>query len=275
MSGTWTAPKTWSAVALPFAELNTYVRDNENYLKTHIALEAAGSLIIAAGAVTVTQAYHKIAGEGAANDNLDTISGGSEGMVIILRANGNVITLRDGIGNLDLDCNIILAADTDHVALVYGSDTNWHLLEGPFRLRTVLWDTFQYPAPGTDWTPQLEGAGLAASKTAKKVWLVGELKIGDVIIGYNIVGDAVEAAALTLDCKLVRVNKADPLTTTDVAGGGITQVIADGNFDSAATLTAPEVVATDKQYKLEILGTTGVGDSITVIGAEVIVRERI
>ena len=43
----------------------------------------------------------------------------------------------------------------------------------------------------------------------------------------------------------------------------------------AATLTTPEGVATDKQYKLEILGTTGVGDSITVIGAEVIVRERI
>ena len=40
-------------------------------------------------------------------------------------------------------------------------------------------------------------------------------------------------------------------------------------FDSLATLTAAEVVATDKQYYLEILGTTGVADAILVMGAEV------
>ena len=275
MSGTWTTPNTWTAAVLTVADMNTYLRDNQNYLKTHIALEAAGALTIVTGAVTITQGYHKIAGEGAVDDNLDTITGGLEGMVIILRPNGQVITLTDGVGNLDLDCNIVLAADTDHVALVYGSDTKWHLLSGPFRLRTVLWDTFQYPAPGTDWTPQLEGAGLGANLTAKKVWLSGELKLGDEIVGYNLVGDAVEAAAITLDCKLVRVNKADPLTTTDVAGGAIAQIDADGNFDSVATLTNAEAAATDKQYKLELLGTTGAADALTVMGAEVIVRERI
>ena len=119
----------------------------------------------------------------------------------------------------------------------------------------------------------MEGAGLAQSLTAKKCWLpLNFLKIGDAIISYNLVGDATEAIALTLDCKLVRINKANPLTTTDVAGGGITQIVADGNFDSTATLTAPEIVATDTQYALEILGTTGIGDSITVIGAEIIIR---
>ncbi len=82
-------------------------------------------------------------------------------------------------------------------------------------------------------------------------------------------GDATETTLLTLDAKLVRVNLANPLTTTDVAGGAITQIIADGSFDSEAVLTAPEVVATDKQYKIEVLGTTGALDSITVIGAKV------
>ena len=84
-----------------------------------------------------------------------------------------------------------------------------------------------------------------------------------------------EAAAITLDCKIVRVNLADPLTTTDIAGGGMTQIDADGDFDSETTLTAIETVATDKQYTLEILGTTGVGDAITVMGAEVVVRRLV
>jgi hypothetical protein len=39
----------------------------------------------------------------------------------------------------------------------------------------------------------------------------------------------------------------------------------------AAANPDDETVATDKQYVLEILGTTGVGDSITLIGAEVVV----
>ena len=137
-------------------------------------------------------------------------------------------------------------------------------------------NAFQYPAPGTDWTPQAEGAGLGASLTAKKAWLpLNFLKIGDEIVSYKLVGDIVEAAAATLDCKLVKVNKANPITTTDVTGGGITQLDADGNFDALATLGAVEVVATDKAYLLEILGTTGVADAITVMHAEVKVNRKV
>ncbi len=137
--------------------------------------------------------------------------------------------------------------------------------------RTFMVNNFQYPAPGTDWTPQLEGAGLAASKTTKKCWIpLDFLKIGDIITAYSLVGDAVEVLALTLDCKLVRINKANPLTTTDITNGAMVQVTADGNFDVAVN-PDDETVATDKQYVLEILGTTGVGDSIIVIGAEVTV----
>jgi hypothetical protein len=141
--------------------------------------------------------------------------------------------------------------------------------------RTFMVNAFICPAPGTDWTPQLEGVGLAASKTTKKCWLpLNFLKIGDVITAYNLVGDCTEVAALTLDCKLVRVNKADPLTTTDITSGAITQVTADGVIDSACN-PDDETIATDKQYVLEILGTTGVGDSITLIGAEVTITRKL
>jgi len=142
--------------------------------------------------------------------------------------------------------------------------------------KEFLANAFQYPAPGTDWTPDGEGASLAASKTAKKFWIpLNFLKIGDEIVSYKLVGDVVETNAATVDCKLVRVNKADPPTTTDVAGGGITQVTADGNFDSLATLTAVETVATDKQYNLEVAGTTAAADTIQVLGAEVKVNRKV
>jgi hypothetical protein len=141
--------------------------------------------------------------------------------------------------------------------------------------RTFLANTFSCPVPGTDWTPQIDGCHLAASKSAKKFWIpLSFLKLGDIITSYKIVGDAVETTALTLDCKLVQVNLADPLTTTDIANGAIVQVTADGNFDVEANCD-DTTVATDKQYALEVLGTTDTGDELTVMGAEVVVTRLI
>jgi len=276
MSGAWTPPKTYTQfVNLTKAEMDTYQRDNLNYLKTHIALEAANAKTISGGVITITQAYHKIAGEGAADDELVTISGGAEGVVIILRPNGNIITLKDGVGNLILGGDIVLATDGDHIALICDDAGDWRPLWRTIT-RVFMVNAFQYPATATEWAPTITGAYMAASIAAKKCWLpLNFLKIGDAIVDYKLTGDMIEAAAVTLDCKLVRVNLVDPLTTTDVAGGDIAQVDADGDFDSLATLTAAEVVATDKQYLLELLGTTGIGDSIYVMGAEVTIRRLI
>jgi len=136
-------------------------------------------------------------------------------------------------------------------------------------------NAFQYPNPGTDWTPDAVGATLGANLAAKEVYIpLNFLKQGDEIVSYRLVGDVAEAAAVTIDCKLIRINKADPITETDVAGGGITQVDADGNFDSLATLSSPETVDTDKQYVLQITGTCGAGDAATVMGAEVTVNRK-
>ncbi len=141
--------------------------------------------------------------------------------------------------------------------------------------RTFLVNAFQFPDPISEWEPTLKGAYLSASLTAKKCWLpLNFLKVGDIITAYNLVGDAIETTALTLDCKLVRVNKANPLTTTDITNGGMAQVTADGNFDVAVN-PDDETVITDSQYCLEITGTTGLLDEIYVIGAEVTVTRLI
>ena len=268
----WTNPKTWAAAVLTVADMNTEVRDNLDFLKENIDLEAAVELTIAAGVITKTKAYHFIDTAAlAATDDLDTINGASDGDILFLEAEhtDRTVILKDGTGNLQLGGDIYLTATGQAVALIYnGTLTKWLVLGAFDIVREFTANAFQYP--GTDWIPALTGAGLAASLGAKKCWLpLNFLKLGDYIISYKLVGDVVEAAAATVDCKLVSINKADPITTTDVAGGGIVQVDADGNFDSVATLTAIEVVATDKQYTLEILGTTGIGDSIIVMGAEV------
>ncbi len=135
--------------------------------------------------------------------------------------------------------------------------------------RTMMYNGFQYLDTATDWHPHAGWAHLHQNMSAKVVWLpITGLKVGDIITAYRLVGDATEAAALTLDCKLVRINKGDPITTTDITNGAITQITADGVFDAEAN-PDDETVAADKQYFLEITGTTGAGDEIDVIGAEV------
>ncbi len=279
MAGAWTAPKTMGAEPGVSADWNTHVRDNLDYLKTHIALGDPALLEILAGVVTVVNGYNKIeTAGGIPTDDLDTIGGGLEGMLTFIRAHNAAhdVVLKHGTGNLLLGGGDITLDDTEKlVILFYGVDANWHLVNGPYVTRTFPVNAFQYPAPGTDWTPQLEGAGLGASLVAKICTLpINFLKHGDEIISYNLTGDATEAAALTLDCQLVSVNLADPITHTDIAGGAIVQVAANGNFDVLATLTNPEVVVTDKQYTFEITGTTGVGDEIIVMGAEVVIRRQ-
>jgi len=134
--------------------------------------------------------------------------------------------------------------------------------------RTFLVNSFHFPDPISEWEPVLQGAHLPASLTAKVCWIpLNFLKLGDIITAYSLVGDAIETSALTLDCKLVRVNKANPLTTTDITNGAITQITADGNFDQAVN-PDDETVITDSQYVLQLTGTTGVADEIYITGAE-------
>ena len=135
---------------------------------------------------------------------------------------------------------------------------------------------FQYPVPATEWKPQLEGAGLPDAQAAKKCWIpLNFLKAGDKIVSYSLVGDVVETDTVTVDAQIYSVDKADPITTTAIAGGGMTQVDADGNFDVLTTLSSVETVVTDKQYSIEIIGTTTASDAITVMGAEVTINRRL
>lgn len=87
---------------------------------------ANSTLTIASGAITVTKSYHRVSGEGAANDDLTTINGGAEGDILVLRRNTQTITVKDATGNILLtggDC--VLNASGFVLVLLNYDGSNW------------------------------------------------------------------------------------------------------------------------------------------------------
>lgn len=129
----FTTPKTWIKEKLTKEDLNTYIRDNQNFLKTNVAWGAAAELTIASGAITKTQSFHKIDTEGdAASDDLDTISGGAEGEIIAIRIvdASRKVTVKNGTGNIALDADVLLY-DTGEILMLIYDGSNWQALNYP------------------------------------------------------------------------------------------------------------------------------------------------
>jgi hypothetical protein len=87
-----------------------------------INLGPASPLGIVNGAVTITGSFHQIDTESlSSSDNLDTINGGAEGDVLILRAvdDGRTVVVRDNQGNCRLSSNCSLNHSHDTVTLLF------------------------------------------------------------------------------------------------------------------------------------------------------------
>lgn len=142
----WTTPRTWvTGEVLSKTNLDTHVRDNLNYLKTNIALEAAVELTISSGAVTKTYSHHTIDTESdAASDDLVTINGGSEGEVILLRpaSGARTVIVKHNTGNIWLPggADISLDDSDDYLLLIY-SGSKWSGIGGTGLSHTQGTDT--------------------------------------------------------------------------------------------------------------------------------------
>lgn len=91
------------------------------------AFDPGATLTIATGAITVTAGFHFVDTESsAASDDLDTINGGVDGMVLVLRANTSTRTVvcKDGTGNLQLAGDMSLDNTQDSITLMFYS-TSW------------------------------------------------------------------------------------------------------------------------------------------------------
>lgn len=87
----------------------------------------ASLLTVSGGIITVVASNNVVAPEAGVSDNLATINGGVDGMIIIIRGSGIsgavVLTVQDGVGNIN--CNNDFAMDSiyDTMTLMY-DDTN-------------------------------------------------------------------------------------------------------------------------------------------------------
>ena len=90
-------------------------------------LGTATELTIASGAVTATRSYHTIDTESdGASDDLDTISGGIEGYILVIRAvnDARTVVAKDATGNLQLSGDITLDNSQDTLTLIFDG-THW------------------------------------------------------------------------------------------------------------------------------------------------------
>jgi hypothetical protein len=92
-----------------------------------LTLAAGATLTIASGVVTATHSRHAIDTEAAAaSDDLDTISGGAAGQILIVSAanSSRDVVLKDATGNLVLASDCTLAHVNDRIVLI-SDGTNW------------------------------------------------------------------------------------------------------------------------------------------------------
>ena len=97
-------------------------------------LAASTELTISGGAITLTQNYHSIDTEGnAASDDLDTINGGTEGFLLVLRAEdaARTVVVKDGTGNILLPSGDYFLDDAQRVIALIYDGLNWRLLGSP------------------------------------------------------------------------------------------------------------------------------------------------
>ncbi len=90
---------------------------------------STGSLEIATGVVTATKSYHTIDTEAsAASDDLDTISGGVAGDILVINAanSSRTVVVKDGTGNLQLEGDCTLDNTQDTIMLIYTSAGAWY-----------------------------------------------------------------------------------------------------------------------------------------------------
>ena len=89
-------------------------------------------LTIAAGVITRTRSNHTVdTALDAATDDLDTILGGVEGDILLLRAahDDRSIVIKDGTGNILMPADMTLD-NTEDIELLYYDGTNWLEITG-------------------------------------------------------------------------------------------------------------------------------------------------
>lgn len=106
--------------------------DTDSVSFEKIIYKSSGELTISAGSISVIGSRHTVDTEAdAATDDLDTILGGVDGMVLYLQssASSRDVVVKDATGNIQLNHDFALDVGRDSLALIYnGAASQWQEL---------------------------------------------------------------------------------------------------------------------------------------------------
>ncbi len=113
-----------------------------------VVFAAATRLAISSAAITVTQNWHTVDGEGDASDTLSTINGGAEGMILVIRPDDDAATITiDNAGNILTlgGRSIVLDDEEDLCVLIYDAGlTKWLALDSENALEVINTNNIRY-----------------------------------------------------------------------------------------------------------------------------------
>jgi hypothetical protein len=116
----------------PMSRVQTFVGANPLTHTSTVGITAT-ELTIASGVVTATRGYHLVDTESdGASDDLDTISGGVDGMRLTIRPahTDRTVVVKDGTGNIQGPGDVTLDSSHDTCSMIYDATLTAWLVTG-------------------------------------------------------------------------------------------------------------------------------------------------
>jgi hypothetical protein len=187
-------------------------------------------------------------GEGSVADDLATINTGIEGQPIIIKADGVIITLKHGTGNIQLSGGSDYALAASSQVILFYDGTNWRDLVAPSGSLTAyvakaLFDAHSVLCATSDNTP--------AALTVTEQTVVGRLTGGNI-----------SAVALGIaDNNIIQIDQADvadndiaKFTANGLEGRSYTELKADLDLEIGTDVLAQQTIGIANDNLVEIDG---------------------
>ena len=107
---------------------NSIISRDSFYLPSNLVLKRSDPVSVSSGVITVDSSYHTIQSSG--NVDIDTINGGVDGMVLIIRPlSSNEVTIKHNTGNIRIGSDKTLSSINDKITLIYDLEQKfWTLI---------------------------------------------------------------------------------------------------------------------------------------------------
>jgi len=279
-----------AAVVAIETELGTDPAGTLTDLKTRLlkSLSTAGNLqfaaptalTISAGEVTVTQNYHTVDTEAAgASDDLETINGGADGLVLILRQANDArdVTIKHATGNIytTSGSDYVLSSSKQALMLIYDNTLSvWIAFDAHAPLTVTDTSTIDFTLTGQALTASVIPGGIAHNDLASKqggtageyyhltdaqlAALHAALTVTDTAtVDLTLTGQALQAAVIPGGIKLDDLGTPDDNTDLDasasrhgllpkLSGGSGYYLNGAGAFDNTLKTRVDRLFGTDK-----------------------------